>query len=321
MTMENLERIDRKATFESVLERANAIQSKCHDYKIKADDIRMTNDLKLKFNDQELALSNLATGHLCGKLNVPSRYFSRLVESKNNLLAADNINCWLDGNNKTLFLREYENHIRGVLSGSYSVYDAPEILTTVAEVFDPEKFKLKGSFINEERLHLRLVENQMLDIEGEDLFAGVTIDSSDVGRSGLRVKFFIYKQVCTNGLVIAKSAAKLFKQKHIGITHDDFAKDLKEGLEKFYDIKEKIVESIKETNKIPVSKDLEELIEEIKERTTLSTQAAEKVVELMNVKYAPTRWGLINGITEVAQEFTLETRLQLEEIAGEMLVA
>jgi hypothetical protein len=40
----------------------------------------------------------------------------------------------------------------------------------------------------------------------------------------------------------------------------------------------------------------------------------------MNVKYAPTKWGLINGITEVAQDFTLETRLQLEEIAGNMLV-
>ena len=45
----------------------------------------------------------------------------------------------------------------------------------------------------------------------------------------------------------------------------------------------------------------------------------ETFVELMEVKYAPTRWGLINGITEIAQDFTLETRLQLEEIAGEML--
>lgn len=319
MTMENLERINTTATFESVMKKAEAIQSKCRDYKVKVDDIRMGNDLKLRFGDHELGLTNLATGELCGKLNVPSRYFSRLVESGNKFLAADNINCWLEGDNRTFFLREYDNQIRGVLSGSYSVYDAPEILKTVAEVFDPSEFRIKGSFINEERLHLRLVENQMLDIDGEDLFAGITIDSSDVGRSGLRVRFFIWKQVCTNGLVIAKSAAKLFKQKHIGITHEEFAKGLKEGLETFYTLKDKITESIKETNKIPVPQDIDELIEEIKDKTKLSDKAAEKVIELMNVKYAPTKWGLINGITEVAQDFTLETRLQLEEIAGNML--
>lgn len=313
------EMINTSQSFENLLETATNIQERCRDFKVAVNDLRMTNDLKLRFDDQEMPLSQLATGHLCGKLNIPSRYFNRLVESGNNLLAVDNVNCWLDGDKRTFFLRGYEDHIRGVLSGSYSVYDAPEILSTVKEVFNPEGFVLKGSFINEERLHLRLIENQMLDIDGEDLYAGITLDSSDVGRSGLNVRFFIWKRVCTNGLVIAKSNGRLFKQKHVGITHDDFATGLEEGLGKFYEIKEAITKSIKETSEIPMNKDIDELVEEIKDKTNLSDKAAEKVVELMEVKYAPTRWGLINGITEVAQDFTLETRIQLEEIAGSML--
>lgn len=319
MMMNDAEMLNTTQSFADLLNRANEIQSMCTDYKVPVDSIRMTNDLTLKFGENELPLSQLATGHLCGKLNVPSRYFTRLVESNNKVLAAENINCWLDGDKRTFFLRGYAGQIRGVLSGSYSVYDAPEILETLAEVFDPETFVLKGSFINSERLHVRLIQKEMLDIEGEDLYAGISLDSSDVGRSGLTVKFFIWKKVCTNGLVIAKSAARLFKQKHIGINHDEFAEGLREGLEKFEELKEKIAESIRETSKIPVNEDLEKLIEEIKDTTNLSDQAAEKVVELMQVKYAPTRWGLINGITEVAQDFTLETRLQLEEIAGNML--
>lgn len=314
------EMINTSQNFENLLTAANSIQEKCRDFKVSVNDLRMTNDLKLRFGDQEMPLSQLATGHLCGKLNIPSRYFSRLVDSGNNFLAADNVNCWLNGDKRTFFLRGYEDHIRGVLSGSYSVYDAPEILATVKEVFNPEGFVLKGSFINEERLHLRLIENQMLDIDGEDLYAGITLDSSDVGRSGLNVRFFIWKRICTNGLVIAKSNGRLFRQKHVGITHDDFATGLEEGLGRFYEIKEAIAESIRETSKIPMNKDINDLVEEIKEKTNLSDKAAEKVVELMEVKYAPTRWGLINGITEVAQDFTLETRIQLEEIAGSMLV-
>ena len=181
--------------FNALLENAHKIQANCKDYKVAADAIRMDHLLNLNFEDKSLPLSSLATGHLCGKLNVPSRYFSRLVDAHQNVLAAANINCWLTGDKRTFFLRGYGDHIRGVLSGSYSVYDAPEILTTVKEVFDPENFVLKGSFINEERLHLRLIETEMMDIEGEDLFAGITLDSSDVGRSGLQVKFFIWKRV------------------------------------------------------------------------------------------------------------------------------
>lgn len=315
---ENIEVLNMNTDFAKLIADANAIQSRCTDYPIKASDVKMDNELKLNFEDHQFPLSDLAVGHLCGKLQVPSRYFNRLAEA-NKPLAAENINCWLQDNEKNLFLREYNGRIRGVLSGSYSVYDAPEILQCVAEVFDPNMFKLKGSFINEERLHLRLVETEMLDIEGEDLFAGITLDSSDVGRSGLSVKFFIWKQVCTNGLVIAKSDAVLFKQKHIGITHDDFAEGLVAGLKTFHELKENVVESIKATAKIPTTEDIEELIKEIKDNTGLSDEAAAEVINFMDTKYSRTKWGMINGITEIAQQFTLERRIELETIAGNML--
>lgn len=318
---EEKEMLNMSENFAKLIEKANEIQSKCIDHPIAAKDIHMGNDLKLNFEDHKIPMSDLAVGHLCGKLQVPSRYFNRLVDAGQNELATENINCWLEDNSKKLFLREYDGRIRGVLSGSYSVYDAPEILQSISEVFNPNEFKLKGSFINEERLHLRLIENQMMDIDGEDLFAGITLDSSDVGRSGLSVRFFIWKQVCTNGLVIAKSSAKLFRQKHIGITHEDFATGLTEGLQTFYELKDQIAESIRETAKIPVNEDIEELIEEIKDKTNLSDESATEVIEYMNVKYDRNRWGLINGITEVAQKFTLERRIELETIAGNMLEA
>ena len=41
----------------------------------------------------------------------------------------------------------------------------------------------------------------------------------------------------------------------------------------------------------------------------------------MKPKYEDNIWGLINSITEVAQDFTLERRLELERIAGNLLVA
>lgn len=307
--------------FNRLIKTANEIQNNCVDHLVRSDQIVMDHNLRLNFNGHSVRMSDLAAGHLCGKLKVPSRYYNRLVDVDAYDLAATNINYWLQYGPKDLFLRQYKDQIRGILSGSYSVYDAPEILKTVSEVFNPNDFKLKGSFINEERLHLRLIENEMLDIDGEDLFAGITLDSSDVGRSGLQVRFFIYKQVCTNGLVIAQSSACLFKQKHIGITHDDFVEGLAAGLDTFYELKDKIVEQIIATSKIPVTDDIEDLIEEIKKSTNLSDDAVADVIDLMTNKYERTQWGLINGITEVAQRYTLERRIELETIAGNMLKA
>lgn len=313
--------IDTNAAFEAIVKKANEIQEKCTDYTVKASNMAMGNDLRLYFegNNGPLPLSDFATSGMCGKLKVPSQYYSRLVSEGKNNLAADNINAWLDNNNKEYFIREYNGRIRGFLTGNYSVYDAPEILQSVDEAFDMSKFKVKGSFINEERLHLRITEKEMLDIEGEDLFAGISIDSSDVGRSGLRVNFFIYKQVCTNGLVVAKSSAQLFKQKHVGISHDEFVAGLKEGLNTFYELKDRIAESIRETSQIPVKEDIDELLEDIKKTTGLSQEACEEVVFLMDNSYKRNKWGLINGITEVAQKYTLDRRIELETIAGNML--
>ena len=311
--------IDTNANFDKIVKRANEIQEKCADYTVPANKIHMDEELRLNFDDKSMMLSDFATSGMCGKLKVPSQYFSRLVNENRKALAADNINTWLEDSNKEYFIREYDGRIRGFLTGNYSVYDAPEILQSIDEAFDMTKFNVKGSFVNEERLHIRLAEKEMLDIDGEDLFAGISIDSSDVGRSGLRVNFFIYKQVCTNGLVIAKSSAQLFKQKHVGISHSEFVAGLKEGLNTFYELKEKVAESIRETSKIPVKEDIDELLEDIKKSTGLSQEACEEVVYLMDNSYKRNRWGLINGITEVAQKYTLDRRIELETIAGNML--
>ena len=67
--------------------------------------------------------------------------------------------------------------------------------------------------------------------------------------------------------------------------------------------------------------DINEFVAYIRQQTNLSDDGAHKVIDLMQTKYEDNRWGLINGITEVAQDFTLERRLELERIAGNLLAA
>lgn len=179
------------------------------------------------------------------------------------------------------------------------------------------KLHVPGKYVI--RLHLRLIEKEKMEIDGEDLFAGLTVDSSDVGRSSLKVKFFIWKQVCTNGLIIPTTKAELFTQKHVGITSEEFGKSLSAGLEQVDDLKRKIGEWIEEARTIPTDTDMEALTETIREKTGLSEDDSNEVISFMVANYSPTKWGLINGLTEIAQKFEFERQAELEEIAGNWL--
>ena len=304
--------------------------------------VRKANTHNVRFNesagltfiaeDQEIRdfqMSRYALGQLGSKIGVPARYLEKCVASGRIDLAQDNVNSWLEDFNKDLFIREYNGGIRGVLSNKYSVCDSHEILEAVDDAVDLSKYKVKGSFLNEERLHVRLIGKEMLPIDGEDLFAGLFLDSSDVGRNILTVKFGIYKQVCTNGLVIARAGGTLFEQKHIGITAEEFHDGLVKSLQNVDLLTDHAVEWVQRAKnrynhwsvETEHPEDIEEFVAYIRQQTNLSDDSAHKVISLMQTKYEDTRWGLINGITEVAQDFTLERRLELERIAGSMLVA
>ena len=324
-------------TIRNLLERAEEIQSHCTDYmvvKANNNNFRFNDDAGITFinsdsNIQSLSLSRYSLGQLGTKIGVPARYLEKCVNSGRLDLAQDNVNSWLEDYNKDLFVRAYDDRARGILSSKYSVCDTPDILSVVDDTVDLSKYKVKGSFLNEERLHVRLISKEMLPIDGEDLFAGLFLDSSDVGRNILTVKFGIYKQVCTNGLVIARAGGTLFEQKHIGITAEEFHEGLSKSLQNVDVLTEHAVEWVRRakhrdnhwSSASKYEDDINEFVSYIRQHTNLSEDSSLKVIDLMNTKYEDNRWGLINGITEVAQDFTLERRLELERIAGNLLTA
>lgn len=325
----------------TLIERSNEIQSHCSDYMVReADHTNMLfdEDCSLRYMPEAGGLrvaqmSPYALSQLCNKIGVPTQYIVKCMDNGRIDLARENVNEWLGDYGKDLFIREYERNgmdtVRGVLSSKFAVCDTPDILNVIDDVLDLDRFKIKGSFMNEERLHLRLVEKTTLPIVGEDLFAGMTIDSSDIGRSKLSVNFFIFKQICTNGLCVSTGQGQLFSQKHVGITSQEFHEEFMASMKNYEELVEKISEYImaSKNSKTMVSKKmsgevLENMIARIKNSTKLSDDGANKVIQLMtDGTYDTSRWGMINAITQVAQDYTLERRIELERIAGAMLVA
>lgn len=325
-----------RVTFDDLYQKAMGIQSLCKDYNVSDKNMFMSSvngNLVFKSDESpikiDMGMTRYALSQLCNKLGVPVRYLEKCFDAGQIDLASDNVNAWLEDYNKNLFIREYDGKIRGVLSDRYMTLDTPDIMDVISDVVDSSDYSTKGYFLSPERFHARIVQNTMMNIGGEDLFAGIQIDSSDVGRSTLLVRFMIFKQVCTNGLCVSRGSGVLFEQRHIGISIDDFRSEFKESMKRIPVLMDSSIDFIEEArqrddrysvNRFSESQ-MKEFVERVKLKTKLSDDSVSKVINFMQEKYSPTRWGLINSITEVAQDFTLERRVELEKIAGDMLFA
>ena len=326
--------------FDELIALSDGIQQRCKDFSASTkslNDFYFNGDtcsLVYKAEDgskRNTPFTKHSLSQFCSKIGVPAGYIDKCIDSGRLDLAEENVSSWLEDFNKELFIREYAsekgNRIRGVLSDRYSVFDTPDILRGMQDLIDPKEFHINGVMMNEERFHARLVKNIPLNVPKEDLFAGIQIDTSDVGRSVLSVKTFIFKLVCTNGL-IAPRIGVLYQQKHFGITSEELCQGLSKTLLTVPDIEEMYSHKIAETMNKKASvlfdrfsnKD-DPALEFVKNISHLTEDHSKKVLELMNSKYGQSQWGLINSLTEVAKEYTLERRLELEKVAGELLAA
>lgn len=328
-----------KVDLNELFRQASEIQRECKDFYVSNATFKnMTYDGDscrllyrpddVKESSRSKAMTQHSLSQLCSKLGIPVRYIDKCIDSGRLDLAADNINSWIDDFGKNLFIREYRDTVRGVLSDRFSTLDAPYVMEVLDDVLDFNEYIIKGHFLTPERFHARIVQKEMMNINGEDLFAGIQIDSSDVGRSTLVVKFMIFKQVCTNGLCITKGGGMLFHQKHIGITADEFRDGFTASLSNIPLLiehsKELIEEARKDGDRYNVKsfneEQLKDFIERIKINTKLSDEGVNKVIQLMTDKYSFSKWGYVNSLTEVAQDYTLERRLEIEKIAGDVLM-
>ena len=322
--------------FNSLIKEAKKIKNNSVDFIIPNSELKnmeFTKNGTLVFNTEDNTLKEVNIGRtaftqLCNKIKVPVRYIDNCISVKATDLARDNINTWIKliNSNSNYLARIYnDNNLRGLLTSSYSIFDSNEILEIVADEIDLNEYEIKGHLLNEERLHLRIVKKEPIGVERDkDLFSGFTIDSSDVGRNTLTVRFFIFKQICTNGLIMKRFNDNLLSQIHRGIDKDKFRESFKNSLKLIDELTDEAIDIINKAgeNKIPQfdsMKDYNKFILKIHDKTELPKELIDKAIEIMDEKYDQTAWGLVNGLTELAQGKNFENRLNIETLASNIL--
>ena len=327
--------------FDDIKNRAADIEAERQDFYVKdvAKNLWMdSSDGTLSFchnssegmETENMPATSWALSQLSVKIGMPSGYAEKCIMRGHPDLAATNVNTWLTeqtgGKRKKssdYLVRTYDGAIDGILSSNYTAFDTTKILGVLERSIDVKDWHVVGSYVSDERMHLRLIRDELLDVDDEDLYPGIFVDSSDVGRTALHVSFGIWKKVCTNGLCISKVGGVLYHQRHMGITPIEVETELVNRVKMVPELisrSESIIKAARgEKLNLNDEKVFDKMMNEIRRLSKLSEDDAKKVIDLAKIRYGMTRWGVVNSMTEIAQNFELDERIRIENAAGRLI--
>lgn len=336
-SVQSLDVEDTYKTMDSLIAKSKTIHDKWQYNRVdcRKNKVAITDDFSLQYVDvngvrREEDITDFAFQELCTRVGVPSQYVKKCYEAGKKELALENFRSWageFDGGLQVMRLpNENGNHVvRAVTSDKFSSWDSYKVLSNLKRTINLDRWALIQSHLSEDKLVLRFIDRQspIFEDKNSKLFVGVCVRTSDVGKGSLFMKMFIYRQACTNGMIVSEGDATLYRQSHSGSAMSEskieaFVRAMlraeKYGNKFANGIERCIGESM---NELEFNLWIDKTSRELK----LSKKATEKLQGIVDTSYDRNMWGLINGVTELAHDFTLDKRMEMESWAGSMFGA
>ena len=166
-------------------------------------------------------LTDHSLNQLCGKLEIGTQYLRKCLPVSQELVA-HNLNFWINNSKeKELMLRTYDtapiNEARAICSNRYKRIDNDVVANHSLNKLMDLGLDIKYSHYDRDTLNITAV-NPKLEGEvtkGDVVQSGVTITNSEIGSGSLIIQPFIYRLVCTNGMVAPRYLNR-FYSRHVG---------------------------------------------------------------------------------------------------------
>ncbi len=219
-------------------------------------------------------------------------------------------------------LRMKGDALRGVLSARYARLDHDLLLDCLTPLL-PQGFAVDWFSLDDAGLHLRLVDPRTPQsvLPGDDLFCGLHLANSEVGRRAVTVDALVYRLVCQNGLIRRVKGRSLMHQRHVHLAAPRFQEALEGAVLGALDEAGRFVEQIRTAARTPVP-DVQAVLAQLGRQEALSRsflEAAEKSLRSEPSGQQETVWGLANGLTQAGQALAPDDRYAVEALAGRLI--
>jgi hypothetical protein len=258
------------------------------------------------------------------KVGVPYQYFKKCASG----LRETNVKAWTKGEHageKVRFIIR-NNKVAGCISqkistiSNYDVFNT--ILTKVPDGFNRESMRFNSC---ESHHTCALAIGDWVDpIKGEKpdlLRPGFEVSFSDVGGCQLSFESFIFRQICSNGMVARAENRALARRAYLGLNTELIGQSATAAFNLGLQIGNKYLEAFAKTKSEKFNEVSSDMIAEILE-TSPRAKLVERVKEAHTVERDNTLYGVINAITAVARdENNLFARAKMERFAGNLILA
>jgi hypothetical protein len=231
------------------------------------------------------------------------------------------LNEYLKNNSdRELLIRGKLGKCRAVLSNKYTIIDDCEIMDAFNQIKN-DNIKLVSANIDDHRTTIRLkFEDKMLNLDpkvNDIVNIGLIIMNSEVGLSSFMLMPYVYRLVCTNGMVTS-TMEQGKKYKHVG--EKDIFSLINNTIDFINDNYEIELENFSRLKSIQLEQPMiMEEIESISNKYRYPISFVDNVRQSYLEEKDNTAYGLVNSFTRAAQTYEHEKRLEIETHAGEIM--
>lgn len=287
--------------------------------------------------------TDLAHGQIAAAAKIPKAYYDRMRTECPSLLAT-NINHWWndDGGKKRLVRTDTRTDtVRAFLSDRYRPLDNYELMGAIMPTFEDSELQMRSCELTESRLYLKAVSPRLQgEVKvGDVVQGGIVVSNSEVGQGSLRIDEFLYRLVCTNGMVQATAVRKTHLGRSTGIgavdAAQEFYKDstrklddaafwakIRDAVEAILDQRrwEDRLDQLRETTDRHIEGKPQKAIEVVQRRFGLSEDETDNVLKNLITGGDLSQWGMANAVTRTAEDCqSYDRATELEQFGGRVI--
>ena len=316
----------------------------------KRDFVAETSDLVFGENSLGISkagcfqLTDHAHGQIADRVGIPKKYYDRMKVEAPALLAG-NVNYWFKETPEHRMIRTLDGQARAFLSDRYHRIDHEQIADAVLPVLLEEDGHgaVISCCVTDAKLYIQALfprlEGEVKP--GDPVQAGVIISNSEIGNGALDICPMIYRLVCANGLITGQVAEDVrLRRNHIGrrvMGHEDYslytddtlkaddralALKIRDSIRTLAQPKlfNRILMEMREaTQQLPITHPITAVFELSKAYPIAQGERDSILTHLIrNADYS--QWGLVNAITELANEHpSYDRAVELQAMGGRIL--
>ena len=307
---------------------------------------------------QPLPINPIAHGQIASYLGIPKAFYDHVLRNTDTIRDPNDPSLALYDTlvngllrscaDDTRLVRTLFGETRGFLSDRYRQMDNLEILVRLLPVIQKlpaVNWDQSSLQVTDQRMYLQLVDTSKPKVikagthaKVDDILQrGVVITNSEVGLGSFSVQPLVFRQVCSNGLVITEYAQRRF---HVGgrnngdagiVWQTDTQKARNElTIMEMRDLMvhamsdeflDKIAQRAQDAAEVPIKgTQVENVIKNVTERFRLTNEEGKAAQGHFIESAELNLWGLVNSITRAAQDVeSYDRSVEMQQIGGNLL--